>query len=106
MCDRSHLKKPEVVTTIEWGFVSANNFGRPLECYVCGASHKAHGIAIIRRGKSTTNVPLCTPCAKSYPAIAIMQKFSKTPNLKINKVGELTDEELMAFADKRGTTEH
>lgn len=112
MCDRSHLKNRPAkkrdadVTTIEWGFVADNNFGPRLECYVCGAPHKARGLARIRRDQSTTNVPLCEPCVASHPADAIMRKFSNGPDLEISDGGELTEEEVMAFADKRDTTEH
>ena len=105
MCDRSHLKN-RAVTTIEWGFVADNNFRPRLECYVCGAPHKARGIARIRRDQSTTNVPLCEPCVASHPADAIMRKFSNAPDLEISDGGELTEEEVMAFADKRDTTVH
>jgi hypothetical protein len=82
------------------------NYGLPVQCYVCGAPHKALGLARIEQKRSTTDVPLCDECLASDSKGDIIRKYTNAPDLKISEGGELTAEQLTAIVDKQDTTEH
>jgi hypothetical protein len=82
------------------------NYGLPVLCYVCGAPHKASGLARIEQKRSTVDVPLCEICVASDSNGEIIRKYTKARDLKISEGGELTTEQLAAMVDKQDTTEH
>ncbi len=83
------------------------NYGLSVNCYVCGAPHKAFGVARIRDKSGTIHVPLCEACLHSdLHEQAIMRKFWNAPNLEISEGGEATTEQVMAAAEKQDKTEH
>ena len=82
------------------------NYGLPVECYVCGAAHKALGVASIEGRLPTTHVPLCDAGLAGDSEERIIRKLYNTPDLEISDGGEVTMEQLTALADKQAMTEH
>ena len=83
------------------------NYGLPVNCYICATPHKAFGIARIEKNQSVTHVPLCEPCRQELDvAEAIMWRFYHVPNLKITEGGEATHEQVLALAERLRATAH
>jgi hypothetical protein len=80
------------------------NDGLPVECYVCGAAHKAHGLVRIEDGRSIKIAALCDACLAGEKDQQIMRKFLNAPDFEISD--EVTIEQLTALADKQAMTEH
>jgi hypothetical protein len=81
------------------------NYGLPMDCYACGATHSASGAACIE-GQSTIHVPLCEVCLASDEAEkVVVRKFLNAPDLKIREGGETTTEQFIALAEKLDSTE-
>jgi hypothetical protein len=79
------------------------NYELPVECYVCGAAHKAHGLVRIEDGRSTLDAPICASCVAGGPDEKIARKFLNAPDMKISDV---TAEQFTALAEKQAMTEH
>jgi hypothetical protein len=97
------------VTFVDYGHLSERdqNYGLPVECYVCGFPHHALGLARITDSQETIHVPLCEPCLGSDDrANTVIRKFLNAPDLEISEGGEATTEQVLAVADKRDATEH
>jgi hypothetical protein len=103
-----HAARKRGVIVTDFGHLDPRNrnYGLPVNCYVCGAAHKAFGLARIQ-GQSTIDVPLCEACLESDErGNDVIRKYLNAPDLKINEGGEATTEQLIAMADKQDTTEH
>jgi hypothetical protein len=93
-------------TAVVWTHAT-KNYGLPVNCYVCGTAHKAFGLARINQGPSTTDVPLCEACLGSDErGDDVLRNFLNAPDLKIDKGGQATTEQIGAMADKLNATEH
>jgi hypothetical protein len=85
----------------------APDYGTPVECYVCATPHEAFGLARIEDTQSdTTHVTLCQACLQTGDTELIARKYLAVPGLEISEGGEATTEQVLAFAEKQGTTEH
>lgn len=80
------------------------NYGLPVDCYVCGTTHAASGLARIQDKRSTTHVPLCDACFGKDAQL--MRKFLNAPDLKVSEGGTATTEQIASLAAKQDTTEH
>ena len=81
------------------------NYGLPVECYVCGAVHNGRGICRIEHKRSTTDVPLCEACLAHW-GDDVVRKFLNAPDLAVIEGGEATPEQINALADQQNPTEH
>jgi hypothetical protein len=105
---RRGAKKGDAIF-VDWGHLSERdqNYGLPVICYVCGAPHKAFGLARITEKSGTTHVPLCEPClASTDRGNAVIRKFWNVRDLEISEGGEATTEQVMALTEKQDETEH
>jgi len=106
---RVAARKHASVIFISWGHLLERDpsYGLQAECYVCATPHRAHGLARIEHGKSTTNVLLCEEClASDGRNNAVLRKYSNLPDLEIREGGKATTEQVIAVAEKSGATEH
>lgn len=105
---RAAAKKGDVIT-IGYGRIQERDqtYQMPVECYLCGTTHKAANIARIEDKRSITHVPLCEAClASDGLGDAVFRKWCDAPDVVIHEGGEATIEQVNALADKQRTTEH
>ena len=111
------MKKPRITAgkgraiSIHYGRLQPRdpNHGLPLNCYVCGTTHVASGLARIDDNGSATDVPLCDACLTGGEDERLLRKYLNAPVLKIGEGGRVTTEQMeqiIALADKQDTTEH
>lgn len=103
---RRAAKKRSGAIFVSYGFLLERdqNYGLPVACYVCGAAHKACGLARIQDQSGTTDVALCERHIAAEDAI--IRKFLNAPDLEINKGGEATTEQVLAMAEKQDAKQH
>jgi hypothetical protein len=105
--DRRAARKRGETIFIDYGCLLERdqNYGLPVECYVCATAHKASGIARIDDKQSTTIVPLCEACL-ACRGNDVARKYLNAPDLEISEGGEATTEQVLAMAERRHATEH
>ena len=98
--------KPSRVVFIDYEYLleKHKDYGEPVVCYVCAAPHRAFGFARVRRGARQQDLPLCARCLADEDAVA--RKVLNAPLLEIRDGGELSDEQVVALAQKHDATEH
>jgi hypothetical protein len=90
------------------------NYGLPVWCSACGASHKARGICrITKPDQSFEYCAVCDTClpADDTAAVAvanpIMRKYLGTPDYTFIDGDRATTEQVEAISERlRGATEH
>jgi hypothetical protein len=94
------------VTNVSLGHLQQRdpNYGVPVNCYVCGAPHKALGLARISDKSGATDVPICDACLCTPQADQrIMRKYWNAPDLTVRDGGKATTEQLDAIVEKLKT---
>ena len=90
------------------------NYGLPVNCYLCGVTHKGFGVARITDKSEVLPTSHCVETSL-HSALddddgAVIRKYWNAPDLEIRKGGEATTDEILAvasaFAERDGTTEH
>jgi hypothetical protein len=84
------------------------NLGLPVNCYICGTSHKALGLAFIQARQGDEYVPLCEPCLTSGDKQdAVARRYMNADDLVLKEGGKVTTEQIEAISEKlRGVVEH
>jgi hypothetical protein len=115
------MKKPPRITAGRGGMFCVScarllphdpNYGLSINCYVCGRTHAASGLARIEDDgkRSILDVPLCEACLDDpRKDERLLSKYLKTPVFKVGEDGKVTTEQMeqiIALADKQDTTEH
>ena len=103
-CERRRMKHNVHLVNISWGTLLERdpNYGASVVCYVCGAPHKARGLALIQDRLGTTWVPLCNPCLDDKDH-RVCKKYLNAPDLEISEGGEATTEQLQALVERLGS---